>query len=148
MNRRLNIVLNSILIFGLNQTIYAHDEPVLKLGKTRILADYQIQLICNTGEGVDEPQSCKISVYNPNEPDKSKATVILPNSEILIDSANKEQKQSSSFSSAALDSAEKSSELELQKYRISRDWLLRLEISESDKKPNFSIFSLFVPSEK
>jgi len=146
MNKRLYIILNSILMLGFNLTTYAHDEPVLKLDKTNVFADYQVQLICNTTAGVGEPQKCKISIYNPNEPDKSKATVILPNSEITIDSSN--NKLSSTSSSSALDIAEKPFGAGLQKYRVSRDWLLRIELSEGGKQADISTFSPFVPNEK
>jgi len=147
MNKKLTIILNGLLMFGLNGASYAQNEPVLKLEKTKMLADYQVQLVCDS-TAIGDPQNCHITVYNPNEQDKSKATLIVPNSEVLINIDNKERKQNSPFSSANLDLAEKPSGIYRQKYRISRDWLLRIELSEDDKKPDISIFSPIIPKEK
>jgi len=142
-----SIILNSLLMLWLTQATYAQGEPALKPEKTKMLGDYQVQLICVPASDLGESQKCKISIYNPNEPDKSKATVILPNTEILIEGENKEHRQSSLFSLAGLKAAEDPSDLELQKYKISRDWLFRFEMSDGNKKPNISILSPMVPYE-
>lgn len=147
MNSKFFITLNILLILGLSLVTYAEDEPVSKHDKIKKLGDYQVTLTCDRVFGGGESQNCKISIYNPNEPDKSKATVILPNTEILIDGGQKAQGSSLLFSDVVQNDEDIPLENELQKYKISRDWLFRLEMSGDDKKPDISILSIIVPNE-
>lgn len=132
-------------------TVYANEKTAQKHEKIKYLGDYQVKLICDKELDGREPQNCRISITDPNEPDKSKATVVLQNTEILIDSEKTAPGNSLLFSDDSLDDAQnkKDSSLinELQKYKIERNWLFRLEMSDEQKEPDVSLLSIIVPNE-
>lgn len=153
MNNKPLKILVTLLFSGLTlcplcSVSFANDEMELSTDKTPSLEDYEFQLVCDPVLDEGKPQSCKIMLTDPNILDKSKATLILPNTDILLDVGPNRPESDALFSDKALDEKANSQKFERQKYRISRDWLFRLKITEEDKEPDISILSIIVPNEK
>lgn len=156
MNQWLLMALKTYLVllishFVFISTVNANENSVPKYEKIKYLGDYEVKLVCDKERAGNEPQNCKVSITDPNESDKSKATVVLPNTEILIDKEKAVKGNSFLFSDFSQDSVqdEKDQDLvnELQKYKIERDWLFRLKISDEQKDPDISLLSIIVPNE-
>lgn len=140
-------------ILVLSPEAFANDSVESVSKKTRSLGNYQIQLLCAPSLDVSKSQNCKIMITNPNTADtssvdQSKAMLVLPDTDIFLDVERNTQESGSVFSEKALDKKNNSEEFELQRYKISRDWLFRLKINEDDKEPDISVLSIIVPYEK
>lgn len=135
-------------ILSFSSVSVANDRVEADSVKTKSLGGYQIQLVCDPERDESKPERCKIIIIDPKSVDQSNATLDLSLTDISLDTEQNTRETSSLFSAKALDKKETTQEIESYKYKISRDWLFRLKITEGDKKPDISILTIIVPNDK